>query len=82
MKVFIFRYNKYPFNVGDPMYDIMFANDLEEAKQIRAKSIKEDYCPTAKCVIEEKDIIPGFFYVNLPYKDADDMFAVPVITKY
>ena len=84
MKVFTFLYNKFPFNVGDVMYDIIFAHDLEEAIEIRKKSAPvwsvEKACPAGQCIIQELEITPGFFSIKESNKHNIDRFAIPTIS--
>ena len=79
MKIFIFRYDEYPYSCGDIQYDIIFANDLLEAYKIRKDTICENYCPTDKCTVTETELKPGIFSVIVSNKYNNERFAIPQI---
>ena len=63
MKIYTFRYTNYPFSIGIPTCDIIFAESLQQATDIRKTTLKEKYCPSEKCMIGCLEITPGFLTI-------------------
>ena len=77
MKIFTFTYIG-ALNVV--ACDMIIAGSLKQAINIRRNTIKENVCPSEKCIVRELELLPGILVLLTPTLQNYTEGAIPCIT--